>query len=630
MTEENNAFAELGIDERFLPVLSRLGFTQPTPIQKQAIPIAIEGKDVLGIAQTGTGKTLAFGIPLIERLGKHGRGLILAPTRELAEQIVKEFDKVKNTFHIEAVAIVGGAAMYRQVKALLRKPRIIVATPGRLADHMRQGNVSLKDIQMIVLDEADRMLDLGFEPQVNEILKDVPRERQTLLFSATLDERVSRLANNYMNQPVRVEIARSGSIADNLTQRLYIVAQNMKQEMLLDMLKENGKGSTLVFVRTRIGAAKLKEFLKEQRFSATEIHSDRSQGQRKRALEGFKQGRYKIMVATDVAARGLDIDNIDMVINYDIPEEEDSYVHRIGRTARAGEKGLAVTFATPMQGFRVKAIEKYIEQEIPITAHETIRVDMSFSEKSLRPAKKGRSRSRQKGGGGRGDRKSFGKKPAGRDRGPREDRGSRGGDRDRSKNDSGFGRSFGGDRDRKKAYVARRDREREPRGGDNKKSYSDSKRSHNDRERSPAFDRPARAPREGRSGSSDPGRTFGVKRKTSGRNHGSSRPQKGRGDFSGKRKPFDRDAVYKSKKKSFSSSPDSQGSPKAKPATRGYQGDAPYKKRAKSSSDNAGGFQSGANRGGKPSGSKFGKKRSEGGFYAKKKARSKGRGAGRR
>lgn len=456
MENETNAFRELGIDERFLPVLKGLGFKEPTPIQKEAIPPALAGRDVLGIAQTGTGKTLAFGIPLIERLGELGRGLILAPTRELAEQIVKEFAKVKKTFHIEAVAIVGGASMFPQIRALLKKPRLIVATPGRLSDHLRQGNLKLDDIQVVVLDEADRMLDFGFEPQVQDILKHIPAERQTLLFSATVDQRVGRIVSNYMKDPVRIEIARSGTVAQGLTQELYILPQDRKEELLLDLLEKYRGRSTLVFMRTRMGAAKLRNRLHDRKFAVAEIHSDRTQGQRRMALDGFKRGRYKILVATDVAARGLDIGGIDLVVNYDMPDEDDSYVHRIGRTARAGGKGMAVTFATPMQGYRVREIEKYIDQQIPVCSHDTIQVAPGFSEKSLKPAKKSRNRKKKSGGFG-GEKKGFASRSKSEGRGD-------------GKKSGGFGRDKKGFGQRSK-FDNRGERKKSEGFGSEKKSF---------------------------------------------------------------------------------------------------------------------------------------------------------------
>ena len=363
------SFDGLGIAPKILEILDRMRFSHPTPIQHKAIPIGIEGKDVIGIAQTGTGKTLAFAIPIIQHLSQRkGRSLILAPTRELAIQINEMFGKIAPSFGIRTVVIIGGAPINKQLVALRKNPRVIIATPGRLIDHIDRRTVLLADISVLVLDEADRMLDMGFMPQIERILKVVPKNRQTMLFSATISGEVVKIAAAYMKLPVHVEVAPSGTAAEGIIQELFIVKKSTKKQLLLKLL-ERYHGTVLVFSRTKIGARKIAGFLREAGHAAAEIHSDRSLNQRKEALEGFKTGRYRILVATDVAARGIDVVGIEVVLNYDIPEDTENYVHRIGRTGRAGHEGRAISFATPEQGNDVRNIEKLIKTALPIAGH---------------------------------------------------------------------------------------------------------------------------------------------------------------------------------------------------------------------------------------------------------------------
>ncbi len=362
-------FYGLGIAPKILEILNRLSFVTPTPIQHKAIPIAIEGKDVVGVAQTGTGKTLAFAIPVIQRLAQpRGKCLVLVPTRELAIQVDETFRKIAPAFGLQTVVLIGGAPMQPQIQGLRRNPRILIATPGRLIDHIEHGTVILADAGILVLDEADRMLDMGFMPQINEILKFVPRQRQTMLFSATIPDTILKIATAHMKLPIHIEVAPSGSTAENVVQELFIVSRDDKKQLLGKLLKQY-HGSVLLFTRTKIGARKVARMLKGMNHSAAEIHSDRTLGQRKEALEGFKTGRHRILVATDIAARGIDVAGIELVINYDLPEDAENYVHRIGRTARAGQGGRAISFAMPDQGPDVKNIEKLIKSAIPVSEH---------------------------------------------------------------------------------------------------------------------------------------------------------------------------------------------------------------------------------------------------------------------
>lgn len=367
--QPNSSFYGLGIAPKILEVLDRMRFTIPTPIQHKAIPVATEGKDIIGVAQTGTGKTLAFAIPVIQRLSQSKmRCLVLVPTRELAIQVDETFQKIAPLFSIKTAVLIGGASMSMQLQALRRNPRVIIATPGRLVDHMTQRTVMLADVGILVLDEADRMLDMGFLPQIERILRSIPRDRQTMLFSATLPMQIVTIATSHMKLPVRVEVAPSGTTVERVIQELFIVRRDYKKELLKKLLDQY-HGSVLLFSRTKIGASKITRLIKTMGHKVAEIHSDRSLGQRKEALEGFKIGRYRILVATDIAARGIDVKGIELVINYDLPEDAENYVHRIGRTARAGKDGRAISFATPEQGDEVKNIEKLIKAPLPITAH---------------------------------------------------------------------------------------------------------------------------------------------------------------------------------------------------------------------------------------------------------------------
>lgn len=365
--ETATGFHGLGIAPALLQILAREHFETPTPIQARAIPVALQGKDVVGIAQTGTGKTLAFGIPLFQRLAEvKGRGLVVLPTRELALQVDNVLTKMGRSLNIRTAVLIGGAPMGSQMQALRAQPHIIVATPGRLIDHLEQKSVRLDAVRMVVLDEADRMLDMGFMPQIKRIFQALPKERQTMLFSATMPQEIMRMAAAYMKLPVRVEIAMSGTTAERVTQELFIVSKEEKIRLLAKLL-ETYQGPTLIFTRTKHGAKKMAQQIRALGVNAAEIHSNRSLGQRKEALHGFKTGKYRVLVATDIASRGIDVHGIELVVNYDLPTNSEDYVHRIGRTARAGAPGHAITFAMPDQRKDVRNIERITHKPIAVS-----------------------------------------------------------------------------------------------------------------------------------------------------------------------------------------------------------------------------------------------------------------------
>jgi len=385
-TLSQESFYGLGIAPKILEILERIKFKVPTPIQLKAIPLAIQGKDIIGVAQTGTGKTHSFAIPMVQLLAqKKGSGLILAPTRELAIQIDESFQPLAHAFGMKTACLIGGAPMHEQVLALRKNPRIVIATPGRLIDHMGHWNFLPDEVVMLVLDEADRMLDMGFTPQVEKILRFLPKERQTMLFSATIPKEIMDITAKYMKLPVSVEIAPSGTTAELVTQELFIVKKDAKKHLLKKLLSEY-KGAVLLFSRTKYNARNIARIIREMGYSSAEIHSNRSLNQRREALDGFKSGRYKVLVATDIAARGIDVTGIELVLNYDLPEDAQNYVHRIGRTARAGKKGHAISFATPDQASDVRDIEKLIRTSLPVSKHPQVPAEQfSHSESHSQP-----------------------------------------------------------------------------------------------------------------------------------------------------------------------------------------------------------------------------------------------------
>lgn len=366
-TKTEIKFSDLEIDSRILKSLKGLNLDVPTPIQCQAIPIAIKGSDIVGIAQTGTGKTFAFGIPMIQKiLLERNQGMVIVPTRELAIQVTESLRRIAKDFNLNIATIIGGENMGKQLFALRRRPQIIVATPGRLIDHLKRRTIKLDQIKTLVLDEADMMFDLGFTPQIEEILRQAPKEKQTMLFSATMPPEIARLAANHLKLPIRIEVAPQGTAADNVEQTVFVLKANERFSYLEKIIKEN-KGSILVFVRTRYSVRDITRKLVSLGHHATEIHSDLSLVQRRKSLDSFKTGRNRIMIATDVAARGLDINGIEIVINYDLPDNSSDYIHRIGRTARAGKSGRAISLATPNQLKNIRAIESLMKMTLKVT-----------------------------------------------------------------------------------------------------------------------------------------------------------------------------------------------------------------------------------------------------------------------
>jgi len=382
----NTGFRGIGIEPNLLAMIDALKFTVPTPIQHKVIPLAIEGKDIIGIAQTGTGKTLAFGIPMVQRLGRAParRGLVLVPTRELALQVNDSLQKITPAYKMRTTVVIGGASTREQQIRLRQNPNIIIATPGRLNDHIENHRLRLDNIGVLVLDEADRMLDMGFLPQIERILKIIPRDRQTMLFSATIPPSVVKIATRHMQMPVQTEIAPSGTTATLVSQELFIVRHEMKATLLNELLRQYA-GTVLLFVRTKRTAFRVARGLKTTGHSVAEIHADRTLGQRKDALRGFKSGQYRILVATDIAARGIDVTGIELVINYDLPDDPENYVHRIGRTGRAGREGHAISLATPEQGQDVRRIERIIRSTIPLSAHPKMPVEKFQAAPAARP-----------------------------------------------------------------------------------------------------------------------------------------------------------------------------------------------------------------------------------------------------
>lgn len=363
-------FKELGLHGSLADRCESLGYNEPTPIQKQAIPIVLNGSDLIATAETGTGKTAAFLLPIIQKLGKPGDKsarkttvLILTPTRELASQI-EAACRTLTPKHISCFSIIGGVGYRPQIEAMKRQPQILIATPGRLMDHMEQGTANLSNIDTLVLDEADRMLDMGFLPAIKRIVKAVKTDRQTLFFSATMSSDIERIAHTMLVEPEYVSVSTRGAASVNIDQTAYPVAQQSKLPLLLDLLEKQNLERVLVFTRTKRGADRVAHILEKRDHKSNRIHGDRSQSQRETALRGFKSGKTNVLVATDVAARGIDIDSVSYVINYDVPEAPEDYVHRIGRTGRAGKKGAAITLLTLAEEHSMRAIEKLTGQPV--------------------------------------------------------------------------------------------------------------------------------------------------------------------------------------------------------------------------------------------------------------------------
>ena len=361
-------FEDLGLHATVLQAVRDAGYETPTPIQAQAIPLIMKGRDVMGLAQTGTGKTAAFTLPIVDRLidgPRRTRVLVLTPTRELCVQVEESVQKYARHAELNVLSVYGGVPLDPQEKALRAGVDIVVATPGRLIDHLERQNVVFDDLEVLVLDEADRMLDMGFAPQINRIVADVPSYRQTLLFSATMPPEVEALARKYLRKPIVVQVGRRSSAASTVTHAVYPVPRDRKSALLAELLKAEALDSVLVFTRTKHGADRVVRHLEKEQIEATAMHADKTQPQRTRALQDFKSGKVRVLVATDIAQRGLDISGITHVVNYDVPQQAEDYVHRIGRTGRAAKEGDAFTFMSPDEIAMVRQIERVIGQPIP-------------------------------------------------------------------------------------------------------------------------------------------------------------------------------------------------------------------------------------------------------------------------
>jgi ATP-dependent RNA helicase RhlE len=361
-------FADLGITAPMLKALSDAGYRRPTPIQAQAIPLALKGRDIIGLAMTGTGKTAAFVIPIMERLlggPRRTRALILTPTRELCVQVEESFRKYGKHSGLTVIPVYGGVGYDPQVKALRGGVDVVVATPGRLLDHLEKQNVVLDEIEVLVLDEADRMLDMGFAPQINRIVAQLHAYRQTLLFSATMPPEVEALARKYLRKPVVVQVGRRSGAATTVQHFVYPCPKDKKSSLLVELLKKESLDSVLVFTRTKHGADRVVKALEKAGINAGAMHADKTQGQRTKALDDFKKAKLRVLVATDIAQRGLDITGISHVINFDVPQQAEDYVHRIGRTGRAAATGDAYTFMCADEIAMVKSIERIVGKPIP-------------------------------------------------------------------------------------------------------------------------------------------------------------------------------------------------------------------------------------------------------------------------
>ena len=373
---ESLTFSQLQLPEPILKAVTELGYETPSPIQAAAIPKLLAGEDLLGQAQTGTGKTAAFSLPMLQNLlpqanasaspAKHPiRALIQVPTRELAIQVQESIQIYAKHTNLRSLVVYGGVDIKTQTPALMRGVEILVATPGRLLDHVEQRTLSLSQVQMLVLDEADRMLDMGFMPDLKRILALLPKQRQNLMFSATFSNEIKKLSEAFLNNPLLIEVARSNATNENVTQKVYLVDQDNKHGLLSKLLTENSSKQVIVFTKTKLTASRLARQLVREGIAADAIHGDKSQSERIQALEAFKQGKVMALIATDVAARGLDIDQLPMVINYEIPSAPEDYVHRIGRTGRAGALGEAISLVAPDEEKYLAEIEKLIKREIP-------------------------------------------------------------------------------------------------------------------------------------------------------------------------------------------------------------------------------------------------------------------------
>ncbi|MDE2598359.1 MAG: DEAD/DEAH box helicase [Rhodocyclaceae bacterium] len=400
------SFADLGLLPELLRAVTDAGYTDPTPIQAKAIPIVLQGHDVMGGAQTGTGKTAGFTLPLLQKLARHAnsspspakhpvRALILAPTRELAMQVHENVVTYSKHLPLRSTCIYGGVDMKAQIAELKEGREIIVATPGRLLDHVQQKTVNFSQVEMLVLDEADRMLDMGFIPDIKRILALLPKERQSLLFSATFSDEIKKLADTMLKAPQLIEVAKRNTVSETITHRMHPVATDLKRSLLTWLIQHNDLQQALVFCGTKFGASRIASYLSKQGITADAIHGDKSQNERTKALEAFKAGTIRILVATDVAARGIDIDELPTVINYELPHTAEDYVHRIGRTGRAGKKGEATSLVAPEEAGRLADIEKLIKLKI-----ERVTIDGFDQSTATRSTEERGDGKRERGGRG--------------------------------------------------------------------------------------------------------------------------------------------------------------------------------------------------------------------------------------
>lgn len=398
-TEPNqSSFQSLGLNDNILRAVNECGYTTPTPIQQQAIPIVMEGHDLLAAAQTGTGKTAGFTLPLLHKLSSQKtdgkpvvRALILTPTRELAAQVEDNLNTYAKYTGLKSLVIFGGVGINPQINALRRGVDILVATPGRLLDHSRQGTVDLSEIDVLILDEADRMLDMGFIHDIKKVMKLIPTQRQTLLFSATFSKDIKALAQQFMQQPKLVEVARQNAAADTIEQRVYPVDKKRKRELLSYLIGSKNWRQVLVFTRTKHGANRLATQLTDDGLPAMAIHGNKSQGARTKALAQFKAGKLRVLVATDIAARGIDIDELPHVINFELPQVAEDYVHRIGRTGRAGSEGEAASLVCVDEHKLLRDIEKLTKNEIPKEVVPGFEPDPNIKPEPIQKPRNGRN-----------------------------------------------------------------------------------------------------------------------------------------------------------------------------------------------------------------------------------------------
>lgn len=444
-------FESLGLSEKIVRGVLATGYTTPTPVQAATIPVAVQGKDLTGCAQTGTGKTAAFVLPILERLsasftGNKGkrknkrqiRALVITPTRELASQVDESVRTYGKFTGLRSIAIYGGVSMDPQYRAFYRGVDVVIATPGRLLDHINRGSIDLSNVEMLVLDEADRMFDMGFINDIRKIVAEVPTERQTLLFSATMPKAVASLAQSIQSKPEFIEVGKRRNPADTVTQHVYPIPQSKKMDLLIHILQTEKTGSVLVFSRTKHRADRIAQRLEQRRISAQAIHSNRTQNQRQRTLAGFKRGDFQVLVATDIAARGIDVDGISHVINFDTPNQAEDYIHRIGRTGRADTTGDAFTFVSSDEESYMRSIERFTGKRFERKSYPEFKSSPPAphdeehkprSEKSTRNGKETRSEDRRSeqprrsrgprkpkkgfksGSGRKNQRKSFGQHP---------------------------------------------------------------------------------------------------------------------------------------------------------------------------------------------------------------------------